>query len=110
MINANPCFQVIKGMRSVLCQKIAAFCLAILPIMVFPLRHGEAHATDTLRIAAQKAGTFAWELQIIKDHGLGSWPCKKAGLDLEITEFALMDASKIAMMGGSTDIILSDWL
>jgi len=65
-----------------------------------------AFAADTIRIAAQKTGTFDWELQIIKDHGLA----KKAGLNLEVTELASTDAGKIAMMGGSADIILSDWL
>jgi len=70
------------------------------------LGYGTAQAADTLRIAAQKTGTFAWELQVIKDHGLAS----KAGLDLEVTELASTDAGKIAMMGGAADIILSDWL
>lgn len=63
-------------------------------------------AADTLRIAAQKTGTFGWELQVIKDHGLA----EKAGLDLEVTELASTDAGKIAMMGNSADIIVSDWL
>ncbi len=63
-------------------------------------------AADTLRIAAQKTGTFAWELAVIKDHGLA----EKAGLDLEVTELASTDAGKIAMMGNSADIIVSDWL
>ena len=35
---------------------------------------------------------------------------KKAGLDLEITEFASPEAAKIALLGGAADIILSDWL
>ncbi|HKH80978.1 MAG TPA: ABC transporter substrate-binding protein [Methylovirgula sp.] len=67
---------------------------------------GEAHAADVLRIAVQKTGTFSWELAVIKDHGLD----KKAGLDLQITELGSTDAGKIAIMGGSADIILSDWL
>jgi NitT/TauT family transport system substrate-binding protein len=63
-------------------------------------------AADTLRIAAQKTGTFGWELQVIKDHGLA----EKAGLDLQVTELASTDAGKIAMMGNSADLIVSDWL
>ncbi|QXX75953.1 hypothetical protein MHY1_02787 [Methylovirgula sp. HY1] len=106
MISTKPCFQAIGEMRPDLCRKIAAFCLVILAFTYFLLGHGEAHAADTLRIAAQKTGTFAWELQIIKEHGLAA----KAGLDLEVTELASTDAGKIAMMGGSADIILSDWL
>lgn len=106
MIRPKPYFHVTKGRVLGLCRKIAAFCLVILPMTLFLLGSGKAHAADTLRIAAQKTGTFAWELQVIKDHGLA----KKAGLDLDITELASTDAGKIAMMGGAADIILSDWL
>lgn len=80
---------------------VAAFCLAL-----HFASCGEARAADILRIATQKTGTFGWELAVIKDHGLD----KKANLDLEITELASTDAGKIAIMGGSADIILSDWL
>ncbi len=54
----------------------------------------------------QKTGTFAWELAVIKDQGLDA----KAGLDLVVTELATTEAGKVALMGGSVDIILSDWL
>lgn len=106
MISAKPGLPAINGPVADLCRKIAAFCLVVLPITFFLLGHAVAHAADRLRIAAQKTGTFAWELQIIKDHGLA----EKAGLDLDVTELASTDAGKIAMMGGSADIILSDWL
>jgi NitT/TauT family transport system substrate-binding protein len=82
-------------------SEIATFCLAL-----FLFCGGQAHAADTLRIAAQKTGTFSWELAVIKNHGLD----KKAGLDLQITELGSTDASKVAIMGGSADIVLSDWL
>lgn len=85
--------------------RVAAFCLVMASLAALTIA-GQAHAAETIRIAAQKTGTFAWELQIIKDHGLA----EKAGLDLEVTELASTDAGKIAMMGGSADIILSDWL
>jgi NitT/TauT family transport system substrate-binding protein len=83
-----------------------------------PLRHAlfyfvaaaflnsEADAADRLRIAAQKTGTFAWELAIVAARGLD----KGAGLDIEVTEVASPEAAKIALIGGSADIILSDWL
>ncbi len=48
----------------------------------------------------------AWELEIIKAHGLD----KKAGLDIQTTELASTEAGKIALKGGAADIILSDWL
>ena len=79
---------------------LAAFCLVIFAGL------SPASAADMLRIAAQKTGTFGWVLEVIKDHGLA----EKAGLDLEVTELASTDAGKIAMMGGSADIVVSDWL
>ncbi len=87
-------------MRQNRIRGIAAFCLAFL------LCYGQAQAADTIRIAVQKTGTFNWELAVIKDHGLDT----KAGLDIEVTNLGSPDAGKIAIMGGSADIILSDWL
>ncbi len=80
---------------------IAAFCLALVLLC-----GGQAQAADVLRIAVQKTGTFGWELAVIKDHGLDT----KAGLDLQVTELGSTDAGKIAIMGGSADIMISDWL
>ena len=82
-------------------RKIAAFCLVLLLACA-----GRAEAADTLRIAAQKTGTFSWELGVIQDHGLD----KKAGINLDVTELATTAAGKVAIMGGSADVILSDWL
>jgi NitT/TauT family transport system substrate-binding protein len=67
---------------------------------------GSASAADHIRLAVQKTGTFAWELDIIKQYGLD----KKADLDLEITQLASTEAEKIAIRGNSADLILSDWL
>ena len=61
---------------------------------------------QTLRIGAQKSGTFGWELAVIKARGLD----KTAGLNLEIVDLANTEAGKIAIAGGSVDVILSDWL
>jgi NitT/TauT family transport system substrate-binding protein len=77
--------------------KIAAVWLAIC---------GPAAAADHIRLAVQKTGTFAWELEIVKQYGLD----KKADLDLEITQLASTEAEKIAIRGNSADLILSDWL
>jgi NitT/TauT family transport system substrate-binding protein len=65
-----------------------------------------AHAADHIRIAAQKTGTFAWELEIMRDHGLD----RQADLAVDTTELASTEAGKIALKGGSADVILSDWL
>lgn len=64
------------------------------------------YAADTVRLAVQKTGTFAWELAVVRAHGLD----KQAGLALDVTELASTEAGKIAMRAGAADIILSDWL
>jgi NitT/TauT family transport system substrate-binding protein len=64
-----------------------------------------ATAADRIRLAVQKTGTLAWELDVIKTHGLD----KKANLDIETLELASTEAGKIALKGGSADVIVSDW-
>ena len=75
---------------------VAALTLAATP----------AGAADTIRIAIQKTGTVAWELAVIRAHGYD----KDAGLDIVATELASPEAGKIALRGGSADVIVSDWL
>jgi NitT/TauT family transport system substrate-binding protein len=65
-----------------------------------------AIAADRIRIAAQRTGTFAWELAVLKAHGLD----RQAGIDIETTELASTEAGKVALEGGSVDLMLSDWL
>ncbi|PPD45617.1 MAG: ABC transporter substrate-binding protein [Methylocystis sp.] len=64
-----------------------------------------AHA-EKLRLALQKTGTTGWEMAVVKACGLD----KEAGLELDVTELASPEAGKIAIQGGSADIIVSDWL
>jgi NitT/TauT family transport system substrate-binding protein len=63
-------------------------------------------AAETLRIGLQSTGTFAWQLDVIRRHGLAD----KAGLDLKISEFASPDAGKLALNSGSVDLAVVDWL
>jgi NitT/TauT family transport system substrate-binding protein len=65
-----------------------------------------AFAADTIRVTAQKTGTFAWELDVIHAHRLD----KQRDLTIETTELASPEAGKIALRGGAADIIVSDWL
>src|ERR1700741_822614 len=67
---------------------------------------GAASAADTIRIAIQKTGTFAWELAVIRAHGLD----KEADLTLEVRELANAEAGKVALRSGDADIIISDFL
>lgn len=63
-------------------------------------------AAETLRIGLQTTGTFAWQLDVIRRHGLA----EHAGLDLRVSEFASPDAGKLALNSGSVDIAVVDWL
>jgi NitT/TauT family transport system substrate-binding protein len=65
-----------------------------------------AFAADRIRIAAQKTGTLAWELDILRAHGLD----RQAGIDIETTELASTEAGKVALESRSVDLMLSDWL
>jgi NitT/TauT family transport system substrate-binding protein len=65
-----------------------------------------AIAADRIRIAAQETGTLAWELEVVRAHGLD----RQANLAIETTALASTEAAKIALNGGAADLILSDWL
>src|SRR5258706_459377 len=65
-----------------------------------------SRAAETIRLAVQKTGTFAWELAVIRAHGLD----RKANLTIEVSELASPEAGKVALRGGSADVIVSDWL
>src|SRR3954470_24717157 len=65
-----------------------------------------ATAADLLRLAVQKTGTLAWELDVIKTHGLD----RNLDLVLDPLELAPTEAGKIALEGGSARLMLSDWL
>jgi NitT/TauT family transport system substrate-binding protein len=81
-----------------------ALRLAIVAAIAFAA--GNAAAADRIRLAVQRTGTLAWELEVIKAHGLD----RKLDLTIETTELASTEAGKIALKGGSADLMLSDWL
>ena len=65
-----------------------------------------ATAADRIRLAVQKTGTLAWELDVIRTHGLD----RKLDLQIDTIELASTEAGKIALKSGSADLMLSDWL
>lgn len=64
-----------------------------------------AMAADRIRLVTQRTGSLAWELDVIKAHGLD----KAAALDIDTLELASTEAGKVALKGGSADVIVSDW-
>jgi len=67
---------------------------------------GNSARAETIRVGAQKTGTFGWQLDVIARHGLA----RENGLDLEIYEFASPDSGKLALNGGTVDVAIVDWL
>src|SRR5258707_8402982 len=65
-----------------------------------------SRAAESIRVAVQKTGTFAWELAVIRAHGLD----RQADLTIEVSELASPEAGKVALRGGAADVIVSDWL
>ena len=78
----------------------------VLTVIVVFAGATSATAGDRIRLAVQKTGTLAWELDVIKTHGLD----RKLDLVIEPIELASTEAGKIALKGGSADLMLSDWL
>ena len=80
--------------------------LRIAALAALTIAVSSALATDRLRIAVQITGTLAWDLEIVKARGLD----RQADLAIEAIQLANTEAGKIALKGGSAEMILSDWL
>jgi NitT/TauT family transport system substrate-binding protein len=92
-------------MNGVRCSGVF-LCIRMAIVAAATLAVSSAIAADRIRVAVQKTGTLAWELDILKAHGLD----RQAGIDIETTELASTEAGKVALESGSVDLMLSDWL
>jgi NitT/TauT family transport system substrate-binding protein len=88
------------------CMRSLAGLARIPAILTAVVLTAPADAADRVRLAVQRTGTLSWELDVIRAHGLD----RKAGLQIEAIELASTEAGKIALKGGTADIMLSDWL
>src|SRR5262245_50111204 len=87
-----------EGVMKLFVRMLLAAIISIAPDM--------GRAADAVRVAVQKTGTFAWELAVIRAHGLD----KQANLSVDVLELASPEAGKIALRAGSADIVISDWI
>ncbi len=85
--------------------RLAFVCVCLCLVGVLGLVPGSAYAA-TIRLSLLKTGTVAWELDVIRAHALA----KAAGLTIESTALASPEAGKVALRGGSADVIVTDWL
>src|SRR3569832_122135 len=76
---------------------LGALVCALLPVSA-------CCAAETIRVAAQKTGTLAWELAVIRAHGLD----KQQDIEIQTAELASPEAGKIALRAGSADLVVSD--
>ena len=65
-----------------------------------------AMAGETVRVGVLKFGTVNWEIDTIRHYGLD----KNNGIALDVVPLAGNEATRIALMSGAVDIIVSDWL
>jgi hypothetical protein len=75
-------------------------CFALIAVVAFEPAKAKA---DRVRVAVQKTGTLAWELDLIKRRGID----RKLDLTIDTIELASTEAGKVALKGGSADLILS---
>jgi NitT/TauT family transport system substrate-binding protein len=65
-----------------------------------------AHAASPVRLGLVQYGTAQWVADVIRRHKLDA----AHGIDLATTILANNDAGRIALMAGSADIVVSDWM
>ncbi len=65
-----------------------------------------AAAAPGIRVGTLRFGSVAWELDVVRSHGLDS----AAGVAVEAVEFASSQAPQVALQAGRVDAIVQDWL
>jgi NitT/TauT family transport system substrate-binding protein len=63
-------------------------------------------AGETVRVGVLKFGTVNWEIDTVRHYGLD----RKNGIELDVVPLAGNEATRIALLSGAVDIIVSDWL
>ncbi len=65
-----------------------------------------AAAPGAIRVGTLRYGSVAWELDVMRTHGLDA----AAGVTVEAVEFAATPAAQVALQAGRVDTIVQDWL
>ncbi|HSG94624.1 MAG TPA: ABC transporter substrate-binding protein [Afifellaceae bacterium] len=86
-------------------QKIKALAALLLGFSV-AIAASFALAGETVRVGVLKFGTVNWEIDTIRHFKLD----KKNGIELDVVPLAGNEATRIALLSGAVDIIVSDWL
>lgn len=63
-------------------------------------------AVPAIRVGTLRFGSVAWELDVMRAHGLDT----AAGVAVEAVEFAATQAAQVALQAGRVDTVVQDWL
>ena len=83
--------------RTLLFTSSAAVAAAVIP---------PAAAAALIRVGTLRFGSVAWELDVMRTHGLDT----AAGVTVEAVEFAASQATQVALQAGRVDMTVQDWL
>ncbi|MEH6472576.1 MAG: ABC transporter substrate-binding protein, partial [Halopseudomonas sp.] len=86
--------------RRLSCQIAVVLLLAVSPRLI------AAAVLPEVRVAALKFGTLSWELETIRRQALD----RAEGFSLQVMPLAGMSATRTALMSGSVDVIVADWI
>ena len=78
--------------------------LLLAPLLAAVPRAG--WAAGPIRVGTLRYGTVAWELDVMRHHGLDA----AAGVAVETVEFAAALATQVALQAGRVDMVVQDWL
>jgi len=82
------------------------FCAALLTMMPTPAARAEvAHDVPELRVGVLEFGSVGWEIDTVQRLGFAS----KHGIRLTLVPLASENALKVALLGDSVDLVVSDW-
>src|SRR5260221_6252099 len=77
--------------------RVLGFALAV---MIALAAQASATVADRIRVAVQRNGTLAWELDVIRTHGLG----RKLELSIETRQLASTETGQIGLPSGSAQL------
>jgi NitT/TauT family transport system substrate-binding protein len=65
-----------------------------------------AQTPEAVRVGVLKFGTVAWELDVMRAHGLA----RREGIEPQVVALASTNATTVALQGGAVDLIVTDWI
>lgn len=80
--------------------------MRLAPLLIVLLTALPAVAAEPLRLGLLTFGTAQWEIETMRTHGIDA----AHGIRVQPQELAGKDSSAVALLGGSVDAVVGDWL